>query len=271
MIPPTDPLRMFLQAYLTQVVSHFTLVGLVFLVVWKLGEKRFAASRIQRKKRVDRRQLWFETKNTLVTLAVGTASAVAVSFLYARGSTRLTSDRHALGWPAIIGGLLLFLVFNDLWFYCWHRLLHRPTLFRHVHAVHHKSVDVNPFSVYSFHPIEALILGSAVIPFVLLVPMYLPVLAVAQVIGLANNVMSHLGYEFLPRWYGRIPPFSFMNTATFHNLHHTELRGNYGLLFRFWDRLFGTELRGYERAFLERGTPLERGAPTQEVAAEKAP
>lgn len=256
MVQPTHPLSMFLEAYLTQVVSHFALMGLVFLVVWKWGEERFRGARIQAKKRVDRRQLWFETKNTLATIAVGTANAMAVSLLYARGMTKLTTDRAVIGWPGIALGLFAFLVVNDAWFYAFHRLMHHPKLFRHVHAVHHKSVDVNPFSVYSFHPIEALVLGGAVIPFVLLVPTYLPALGVAQIVGLANNVMSHLGYELLPRWFVKVAPFRWMNTSTFHNLHHTQLRGNYGLLFRVWDRVFGTELPGYEKAFLERGAAL---------------
>jgi sterol desaturase/sphingolipid hydroxylase (fatty acid hydroxylase superfamily) len=43
-----------------------------------------------------------------------------------------------------------------------------------------------------------------------------------------------------------------MNTATYHNLHHTQLRGNYGLMFRFWDRLLGTEIARHDSLFLER-------------------
>lgn len=256
MIQQAHPLMMFLQAFLIQSVGHFALMGLLFLVFWKWGAERFRGARIQAKKRISRKQLVFEAKNTLATVAVGTANAVAVSLLYANGMTKLSADASALGWPAIVAGLFGFLLFNDAWFYGWHRLLHHPRLFRYVHAVHHKSVDVNPFTVYSFHPVEAFILGSAVIPVVVLVPMYLPVLGVAQVVGLANNVMSHLGYEFLPRWYNKIPPFCWMNTATFHSMHHTKFHGNYGLLFRVWDRLFGTELPGYKQAFLERGAAL---------------
>jgi Fatty acid hydroxylase superfamily len=54
--------------------------------------------------------------------------------------------------------------------------------------------------------------------------------------------MSHLGYEFLPRCLLRIPLLRWINTSTFHNLHHTSFKGNYALMFRFWDRVLGTEL-----------------------------
>jgi sterol desaturase/sphingolipid hydroxylase (fatty acid hydroxylase superfamily) len=71
----------------------------------------------------------------------------------------------------------------------------------------------------------------------------------AQVVGLLNNVGSHLGYELLPRWWLRAPILRWTNTATFHALHHERFTGNFGLFSRVWDRLFGTEIVDYERAF----------------------
>jgi Delta7-sterol 5-desaturase len=253
MIEPAHPLAMLLQGFASQALGYFTVVGLLFLGVWCWGEKRFVGARIQARRRVDRRQIVFEIRHTLVVLLTGACTAVAVSLLYAGGHTALTTDAASIGWPMITATLLALLVLNDAWFYFWHRLLHHPKLFRHVHAVHHKSVDVNPFSSYSFHWIEGLILGAWVIPVVLVVPIYLPMLGVLQGIGLANNLMSHLGYEFLPRGLLRVPLLRWLNTATFHNLHHTTFHGNYGLLFRFWDRLLGTEIEGYEQRFRERG------------------
>lgn len=252
MIPQGHPLLMFLQAFFSQAAGYFAFAGLLYFLVWKLGEKRFANRRIQAKKRVDRRQILFELKNTAVTLALGTVTAVVISLLFASGKTKLTTDPQALGWPAIAFSFVALLVLNDAWFYAWHRLLHSPKIFRYVHAVHHKSVDVNPFSSYSFHALEGLILGGWVIPVVMLVPMYLPMFGVIQAVGLANNMMSHLGYEFLPPWLLRIPLFRWMNTATFHSMHHTNLQGNYALMFRWLDRLFGTEIPGYEKTFAER-------------------
>lgn len=256
MLEQAHPLVMFVQGFFAQAGAYFAVVGLLFLVVWRWGEERFRGARIQGKKRLSRAQLVYEVRNTLVVLATGTVTAVGLSLLYASGHTELTTNADALGWPTILATFVALLVLNDAWFYGWHRLLHHPKLFRHVHAVHHKSVDVNPFSSYSFHLIEAFILGGWVLPVVLVVPLYLPMLGVLQGVGLANNVMSHLGYEFLPRWLLRVPLLRWMNTSTFHNLHHTSLHGNYALMFRFWDRLLGTEVPRYEQTFLERGAAL---------------
>jgi Delta7-sterol 5-desaturase len=264
MIEQAHPLVMIVQGFFVQAAGYFTVVGLLFLVVWKWGEERFRGARIQAKRRCDRRQLLFEVRHTLGTLLMGTIMAVVVSLLYASGSTKLTTDAESLGWPTIIATFVLLVVLNDAWFYAWHRVLHRPTLFRHVHAVHHKSVDVDPFSSYSFHVVEAVILGGWVLPAVLLIPLYLPMIGVLQGVGLANNVMSHLGYELLPRWLLRVPVLRWMNTSTYHNLHHTTLNGNYGLMFRSWDRLLGTEISRYEQTFLERGAAL-RSNPAEDV------
>ena len=254
MLEQAHPLVMFVQGFVSQVAGYFAVVGLLFLVVWRWGEERFRGRRIQVKKRFDRKQLAFEVRHTLVTLYIGTHTAVGISILYAHGHTRLTTDPQSIGWPWIIASFVLLLVLNDAWFYAWHRLMHHPKLFRHVHAVHHKSVDVNPFSSYSFHGVEGFILGGWVLPTVMLVPLYLPMLGVLQGVGLANNVMSHLGYEFLPRWLLRVPVLRWINTSTYHNLHHSTLQGNYGLMTRVWDRLFRTEIPSYEQRFVERGT-----------------
>jgi Delta7-sterol 5-desaturase len=261
MIEQAHPLLMLVQGFLAQAVTYFAVVGLLFLALWKWGVGRLKNARIQPNKQLSRKQLAFEVKNTLVVLLIGTCSAVAISLLYASDTTKLTTDAATIGWPMIVATFIGLLLFNDAWFYAWHRLLHHPKLFRHVHAVHHRSVNVNPFSSYSFHWFEGLILGAWVIPVILFVPIYLPMLGLLQGIGLANNVMSHLGYEFLPRWLLRVPLFRWMNTSTFHNLHHTSVGGNYALMFRFWDRMLGTELPQYESTFRERGANVQTASP----------
>lgn len=264
----SSPIVLFLRAFGSQAVGYFAIVGIVFLVFWKLGARRFARARIPGKHRFSRAQLAHEIKYSLVTLALGTLSAMVISYLYAAGHTRLTTDASTIGWPLIVTTFLGLLVFNDAWFYWWHRLLHHPRIFKRVHAVHHRSVDVNPFSSYSFHAVEGFLLGAWTIPVFLVFPMYLPMLGVLQAIGIANNVISHLGYELLPRWFVRVPPFKWLSSATYHSLHHTRFRGNYGLLFRFWDRWMGTEVPDYEEMFVRRGR-VEQPARPEAPAATK--
>lgn len=124
-------------------------------------------------------------------------------------------------------------------------------------------MDVNPLSSYSFHFAEAFVLSAWFIIAAMFVPLYLPALALLQLVGLGNNLMSHLGYELFPKWLVRVPVLRLTNTSTFHNLHHIKLNGNYGLHSRVWDRVFGTEVEGYERAFIARDVAAARGDGTR--------
>jgi len=247
----TSIAQLLTTGLVTQALGYFALAGALYIIVWRWGRERFRWARIPSPRRVDGAQLRREVGHTLVTLLAGGLSAGAVIGLHAAGRTRIidgpVSPLVVAGW---IGAALLF---NDAWFYGWHRLLHHPVLFRHVHLVHHRSVDVNPFTSYSFHAVEALLLGGWIVPAVMLLPVPMAAIGALQLIGLGNNLMAHLGYEFLPRWILRVPLLRWTNTATFHSLHHTRSRGNYGLHTRLWDRLFGTEVADYEQVFVQRG------------------
>lgn len=249
-----NPLSFFVTSFFGQGIGFLAVITVVYAVVWVWGRERFAGARIHTRRTADGAQIRRELGHTVGTLAVGAGNATLVLVLHQAGWSRLTTEAPSPG--VLLVSVVGLVVLNDLWFYAVHRMLHHPALFRHVHAVHHQSVDTNPFSSYSFHVVEALLISGWVLPVALFVPLPLAAFGAAQVIGTANNLMSHLGYEFLPRWILRVPGLRWMNSATFHSRHHTQLRGNYGLFSRVWDRLFGTELPGYEEAFLARGTPL---------------
>lgn len=238
-----DPAEM-----LAPIVGYFALTGLAFMVFWRWGARVFASRRIANPGRLDAAQLRREVLNTLLTMVF--SSAIPLLVIGVSRAQRTTDGWEGWQLVALFFGLLLL---NDAWFYATHRLLHSEWLFKHVHSVHHRSVDVNPFTSYSFHPLESLLLTAWVIPVVLLVPIPLPLLGALQIIGLFNNVNAHLGYELQPKWFVRVPPFSWLSSSTFHNQHHAHFTGNYGLMLRVWDRMFATERADYVEKFERRG------------------
>jgi sterol desaturase/sphingolipid hydroxylase (fatty acid hydroxylase superfamily) len=246
----------FLGAYVGQAVGTLALFGLIFLVTRRWAAGLLSGRRIStRGSGVDRSQLFHEVRHSLVVFAVGSAQAVMVQTLHESGGTKLIEGLGPWGLVGAIGSFLGLILFNDLWFYSMHRLLHTSFLYKHIHSVHHRSIDVNPFSSYSFHLIEAILVTGWVLPAALYIPFPMPVLMVTQVVGLANNLMAHLGYELLPRWWAGVPILRWSNSATFHSMHHTRFKGNYGLFSRVWDRLFGTELDQYEETFARAHPP----------------
>ena len=66
--------------------------------------------------------------------------------------------------------LPLTLLWADLHFYAVHRFLHsHPLLYKHVHKIHHESVNTNIMSGLSFHPVEGFLYFSSLL-FCLLLP-----------------------------------------------------------------------------------------------------
>ena len=136
---------------------------------------------------------------------------------------------------------LLYLFAHDTWFYWTHRLMHRPRWFRSMHAVHHASRPPTAWAAMSFHPWEALT-GAVVIPaLVFIIPIHVAMLGLVLLVMTVMGVTNHMGWEMFPRVLVHSKLGSWLITASHHQRHHEEYRCNYGLYFRFWDRLCGTD------------------------------
>ncbi|MGZ8336260.1 MAG: sterol desaturase family protein [Allosphingosinicella sp.] len=148
-------------------------------------------------------------------------------------------DQYPLWWlPA---SALVYLLLHDAWFYWTHRWMHRPRLFRVAHAVHHASRPPTAWAAMSFHPLEA-ITGAVVIPaLVLLIPIHAGALLVVLMVMTLMGVTNHMGWELFPRRLVRGRAGAWLITASHHQRHHQQYGCNYGLYFRFWDHLCGTD------------------------------
>ena len=154
--------------------------------------------------------------------------------------------------------VLLYLLAHDTWFYWTHRWMHRPRPFRIAHAVHHASRPPTAWAAMSFHPWEALT-GAVVIPaLVLAIPIHFAALGVVLTVMTVMGVTNHMGWEAFPKGIVNGPLGGWLITASHHQRHHAEYRGNYGLYFRHWDRLCGTD-KGLGR-FDAPDRPVGRGA-----------
>ncbi len=225
-----------------------TVIILAYFLVWKKFKKRLQNRRIQLKERVDVQQIKRELKNSIFTLLVGAIFSSTIIYLSTLGYSKIYTNFSEHNPLFAFGGFFILLIIDDTWFYWCHRLLHHPKIFRFVHFEHHKSVDVNPFTSMSFHFLEALLLTFWILPVSFILPIYAPVLGLVQVWGLFDNVKAHLGYEFYPEKLNK-SWFRFLTSSTHHNMHHGKFTGNYGVHFRIWDRLLGTEHKDYENEY----------------------
>lgn len=158
-----------------------------------------------------------------------------------RGWTRIYADAgdYPLWWMPV--SLFLYLFLHDTWFYWTHRWMHWPRVFRAAHAVHHASRPPTAWAAMSFHPIEA-ITGAIVIPaLVFVIPIHIGILGAVLAIMTLMGVTNHMGWEIFPRRLVNSRFGEWLITASHHQRHHEQYLCNYGLYFRFWDRVCGTD------------------------------
>lgn len=158
-----------------------------------------------------------------------------------RGWTLIYTDVSAYPLWMLPLSVLLFLFAHDTWFYWTHRLMHRPRWFRIAHAVHHASRPPTAWAAMSFHWVEALS-GAIVIPLlVFVIPIHVAALGVVLTVMTVMGVTNHMGWELFPAWMWKGRIGGWLITASHHQRHHEFYGCNYGLYFRFWDRVCGTD------------------------------
>lgn len=230
--------------WLMNFVRYLLMAGIPFGVVYIWFPHLFKKNQIQSRKATNK-DFWREFRHSFYTtfiIAIIIVLAFKTSF---RKFTLVYSDwdSYKLIWIPI--SILLAMIVHDTYFYWMHRLIHHPRIYKHVHLVHHKSVSPSPLASYSFHILEA-ILEVLIAPILLvIIPLHPIALITFALLSFGVNVYGHLGYEIAPRGLRRSFLFELLTTSTYHNLHHSAYFGNYGLYFRVWDRVMGTENPAY--------------------------
>lgn len=134
-----------------------------------------------------------------------------------------------------VAAFVLIPIWSSFHFYWIHRLLHWPPLYKIAHSLHHRNINVGPWSGISMHPIEhALFYTNFLIH--LVVPSHPLHLMFHGYVQSTHPVFSHSGFENLVI---KDNPQLRMGVF-FHQLHHRYFECNYGTVEMPWDRWFGS-------------------------------
>lgn len=166
-------------------------------------------------------------------VTVWTAYEVLLMWAYANGYSQMLQWSDNPVWFVLL--FVLVPVWYSFHFYWAHRLLHWTPLYKFAHALHHRNVNIGPWSGLSMHPLEhVLYFGGALIHFVVAThPVHL--LYNMQYYAL-SAVTSHSGYETL-----LVKDKDRVNLGYFfHQLHHRYFECNYGTGEMPWDKWFGS-------------------------------
>lgn len=157
------------------------------------------------------------------------------------GWTRIYTDPRDLPLWWLPLSLFTYLLLHDTWFYWTHRWMHRPAVFRRIHAIHHASRPPTAWAAMNFHPLEAALVGLLIPALVFVIPIHVGILGLVLLVMTVMGVTNHMGWEMFPRGLVHAGAGNWLITASHHHRHHEQYRCNYGLYFRFWDRLCGTD------------------------------
>jgi len=134
-------------------------------------------------------------------------------------------------------------LFRGVHFYFSHRFIHIRALYKHIHSVHHRNTDIEPFAGLSMHPIEHLYYFSCLGPSLLLLGS--PFLLLWNGIHLLLSPgAGHSGWE------------DALQSNQYHYLHHRFFECNYGDSGTPYDKIFGT----FRDKLKESGTSYKGGS-----------
>jgi len=169
--------------------------------------------------------------------------AYEVIYLWAYANDWVPSSTWAENPIWFVAWFLLIPIWSSGHFYFIHRALHSKLLYKPVHALHHRNINIGPFSGLSMHPVEHLLYYSSVAihfivpsdPVHMLFHLYVQAL---------NPLCSHSGYMYLEVAGRRV----IMLGDFFHQLHHRYFECNYGTAAMPWDKWVGSFHNGAPEA-----------------------
>jgi sterol desaturase/sphingolipid hydroxylase (fatty acid hydroxylase superfamily) len=218
-----------LWLYAVNAVAIFVMYGSVELF-WYVRRKQGTRFKYNGKFPADNPSdvFWFKSQNIDNFLrsfffSIPLWTLVEVLFLHAYAAGMVPWLTWAQNPVYLVVITLLVPAIHEVHFFCIHRLIHSPFLYKYVHSVHHNSINPSPWSSLSMHPIEGF-LYHAVAFWHLMLPSN-PVIALFQLHSAGfGAVNGHIGFDKLEM----TPDLPLKTHAYAHYLHHKFFEVNYG-------------------------------------------
>ena len=194
--------------------------------------------------------LWGDQVRDNIFWSVASGSVIWSAFeivslwLYASGRVPTRSWGES---PLYLSAMAVVVFFwGSLHFYLIHRALHWRPLYKIAHELHHRNVNIGPWSGISMHPLEHLLYFSPVVIWWLIPADPIIIIAAGFFAGI-GPAFSHAGYEKI-----RLGKRITIPSGTWHHqLHHRYFEVNYGNPRAPLDEVFGTWHNGSDESHAE--------------------
>ena len=178
-------------------------------------------------------QIKQEIKSSIISILI---FGVLSFWMYQGLHSGFFKIKFEFNWITFLAELFILFLWNDIHFYISHRILHIKRFYKY-HIDHHYSHVPSPFSAYSFHWTEGLILG-AVMPMIMCVyDFQFFSLLTLPIVSIFLNVLGHSNIDFFPNK----DINSLWSFSRRHSLHHKIPHTGFGFFLPYFDRLFGTD------------------------------
>lgn len=132
-------------------------------------------------------------------------------------------------------GLLAVIFWSTIHFYVVHRLLHWQPLYKISHELHHRNVNVGPWTGLSMHPVEHTLYFTLLMLW-WVVPVHPIVILLTGFFQGISPAISHSGFDqIMFKGKARVGAGDW-----FHELHHQYFNFNYGNIPTPLDKVFGS-------------------------------
>lgn len=209
---------------------YFLLAGGAYMLYWKRRT-------LLHDKGLSKNQVKDEIKWSLVSSFIFALSGIVLGILWQLGLTKIYLKFDEYGWWYLIVSFFIYTLVHEVYFYFTHVLMHMPSFYKKIHAVHHASVKTTPWASFSFHPWEAIVHATFLPIMVLWIPIHPLTLICYLTFMTITAISNHLGAEIISKLWIK----SFFISGEHHLFHHKKMKKNFGLYYTFMDRIMGTE------------------------------
>ena len=237
---PSSFLLTMLVLYLFITGRYLIVSGIFYLFFYRWFKIKWANKKIGTKE-YTRKQFNREIKWSVISAICFSFTGTMIMLLWQLGYTRIYTEVNAypIWWMPI--SLFISLLIDETYYYWIHRWMHRPSVFKRLHKIHHQSTISSPWTAFAFHPIEGMILSLPLVFTLIFIPMHVGVIIMQLVIMSITSVINHLDIEVYSESFRKNIFGRWLIGASHHALHHKQYKYNFGLYFTFWDKWKKTE------------------------------
>ncbi len=222
----------FILTVASFIILYFIFTSLAFVIFKSDNYVKFQT------KAYRPQQIITEVKRSVVTILMFGVLSVPVFYGLQSGFFKIIFEFSILTFLTEVSILFLW---NEIHFYAVHRIFHTKWFYK-FHASHHFSHVPSPFSAYSFHWSEGLLLG-AVLPLIMCFHNFqLFSILVLPILSIVFNVLGHSNIDFFPKK-SINSIFSFSKR---HSMHHKAPQTNFGFFLPHVDRFMKTNGPDYD-------------------------